>query len=131
VHAEFAWKNNTWLGAQPRGGVAIRDYDYLGTDVEFDLFSVSVTRNQGMILRKFLEEQIGKPYDFKAIVNMGLNPLSDDIVNGHIPKRWFCSELVAYAFEFAGKPILNCRLRKTDRITPRDLGLSMILNNEK
>ncbi|MBK5914573.1 YiiX/YebB-like N1pC/P60 family cysteine hydrolase [Rhodocyclus purpureus] len=59
------------------------------------------------------ESQIGKPYDFAAIVGFGLRRdwQEDD--------RWFCSELVAWAFQRAGQPLF--RAECMHRITPEHL----------
>lgn len=66
--------------------------------------------------------QIGKPYDFSAILGMALNR------NWRDEDRWFCSELVAAAFEHAGTPLLSTRQSVgVYRITPRDLLLSKSL----
>ena len=58
------------------------------------------------------ESQLGKPYDFTAIVGLGLHRdwQEDD--------RWFCSELVAWAFAEAGTPLFRT---EAWRITPQDI----------
>lgn len=57
--------------------------------------------------------QIGKPYDYAAIVGIGLHRdwQQDD--------RWFCSELVAQAFEQAGQPLFRGEVLR--RVTPQHL----------
>ena len=65
---------------------------------------------------RFLEAQVGKPYDWTAIVGMLLRRdwQEDD--------SWFCSELVATASVVAGVPII----RKTqNRVTPEDVWTSV------
>ena len=63
--------------------------------------------------------QNGKPYDFSAISGIAFDR------NWHADEKWFCSELVAVAFEKAGYPILSTRPSdEVFRITPRDLLLS-------
>ena len=59
------------------------------------------------------ESQLGKPYDFTAIVGLGLHRdwQEDD--------RWFCSELVAWAFEKAGEPLFRAEVLR--RVTPQHL----------
>lgn len=59
------------------------------------------------------ESQLGKPYDFTAIVGLGLHRdwQADD--------RWFCSELVAWAFEKAGEPLFRAEVLR--RVTPQHL----------
>jgi len=65
--------------------------------------------------------QIGKPYDWRAIVNFGFHR------DWRSPDSWFCSELVAWACEAAGYPLLN-PAEPHDRVTPRDLMLSPLLS---
>ena len=62
-------------------------------------------------------KQTGKSYDYSAIVGIALDRDWRD------PGRWFCSELVAMAFEQAAFPLLN-PAADVWRITPRDLLLS-------
>lgn len=59
------------------------------------------------------ESQLGKPYDFTAIVGLGLHRdwQEDD--------AWFCSELVAWAFEKAGEPLFRAEVLR--RVTPQHL----------
>jgi uncharacterized protein YycO len=64
--------------------------------------------------------QAGKSYDFSAIGGIALDR------NWRDSRRWFCSELLAAAFEAAGSPLLNPSANVW-RITPRDLLLSMQL----
>ncbi len=126
THAEFAWpldKANPpqWLGAQPKGGVAIRSADYLGA-VDSCVYGVSVTNSQFRNIGRYLQQQLGMAYDWKAIVNMG--KFDHDVLS---PDKWFCSELVFAAFAANGRDVLQAPLSQRDRITPRDLGLSMEL----
>jgi uncharacterized protein YycO len=63
--------------------------------------------------------QAGKPYDFSAIFGIALNR------DWHDESKWFCSELVAVAFEKVGHPLLSTRpSAQSYRLTPRDLLLS-------
>lgn len=57
--------------------------------------------------------QVGKPYDFTAVIGLGLHRdwQEDD--------AWFCSELVAWAFEQAGEPLF--RPEAVRRVTPQHL----------
>lgn len=57
--------------------------------------------------------QLGKPYDYSAIVGLWLHrDWQDD-------RRWFCSELVAWSFQQAGEPLF--RPDTLRRITPQHL----------
>jgi hypothetical protein len=57
--------------------------------------------------------QAGKPYDFSAICGIAFER------DWHDSRRWFCSELIAAAFEVVGSPLLNPSANLW-RITPRD-----------
>ena len=123
VHAEFHWPitdahPDAYFGAQPRGGVHARDWCYLG-NVAYDVYAVNLPPGRVRKLEKFLIAQTGKPYDVRAILNMGL--FDGDVTT---QKRWFCSELVFYALKHVGVELLRATKREADRITPRDLALS-------
>lgn len=62
--------------------------------------------------------QVGKPYDWKAILGIATNR------DWHCGDDYFCSELVAFAFEQTGNPLINPDT-VIWRITPRDLTLSL------
>ncbi|MDX1532664.1 MAG: hypothetical protein R3230_00500 [Nitrosopumilaceae archaeon] len=66
--------------------------------------------------KKFLDKQLGKPYDWLALVALPFRK------SWQSSKRWFCSELVSQALIHAG-----VREFKIDpwRITPRDLWLML------
>lgn len=57
--------------------------------------------------------QIGKPYDYTGVLGIGLHRdwQQDD--------RWFCSELVAWAFAQGGNPLFRHHANR--RVTPQDL----------
>lgn len=57
--------------------------------------------------------QIGKPYDYTAILGIGLQRdwQEDD--------AWFCSELIAWAFDAAGQPLFRPDCMR--RVTPQHL----------
>lgn len=57
--------------------------------------------------------QLGKPYDYTAILGLGLHrDWQDD-------DSWFCSELVAWAFQQAGEPLFRPEVMR--RVTPQHL----------
>lgn len=66
-----------------------------------------------------LFSQLGKPYDWGGVLGLGLRH------NWQDDNKWFCSELMAWAFMQAGAPLLNTE--DSYRITPRDLELSPLL----
>lgn len=57
--------------------------------------------------------QIGLPYDWRALFGFIVHRNWTD------PKRWFCSELVAGAFEEGGSPLV--RADAVSRVTPQVL----------
>lgn len=63
----------------------------------------------------FLKRQLGKPYDWMALVAL---PFRED---WHKSGKWFCSELVAEALRHGGRP-LNL---PSHRVTPRDLLMAL------
>ena len=66
--------------------------------------------------------QRGRPYDWTGVLGWGVRrPWQRQ-------DAWFCSELIAWAFEAAGQPLL--RAQDLWRITPRDLLLSPLLKTE-
>jgi len=65
-----------------------------------------------------MESQVGKPYDFGAIFGILLDRDWRDT------SKWFCSELVAWACEQAGTPLLNTNFQ-LNRVFPNLLGASL------
>ena len=57
--------------------------------------------------------QIGKPYDYTAILGLGLHR------DWQENDSWFCSELVAWGFNAAGHPLFRGECVR--RITPQHL----------
>ncbi|MHB8484226.1 MAG: hypothetical protein ACYDCM_00645 [Candidatus Acidiferrales bacterium] len=117
-HAEFIDVTaQVTLGARCAGGVKIRPCakDHYSRVEQF--IADGIMRAYAWALT-----QAGKPYDFSAITGIALDR------NLHDESRWFCSELVAVAFEKAGYPLLSTRPSAAPwRITPRDLLLSRSL----
>lgn len=57
--------------------------------------------------------QIGKPYDYTGVLGVGLHR------DWQQSDRWFCSELVAWAFSQGGSPLFRHHANR--RVTPQDL----------
>lgn len=57
--------------------------------------------------------QIGKPYDLRAVLGLALHR------NWQDSARWFCSELVAWAFDAGGSALF--RADAVQRVTPQHL----------
>ena len=118
THVDVVLDDGRLLGARINGGVQIRPRDYQKIlFVQRYRTTLSVAGEHDFHLA--LLEQIGKPYDWTAVLGLVMNR------NWRQTDRWFCSELVAWAFEKAGTPLL--RVDNNDKVTPRDLTTSLLL----
>lgn len=72
-----------------------------------DFYEVFTTPVQDDIIVSFLKSQLGKQYDYLAIARF----ITREAMPHWDKKKWFCSELVFYAFQQAGINLL-------DRIEP-------------
>jgi uncharacterized protein YycO len=77
--------------------------------------SIELAVPDEMALQAFLNRQVGKPYDWRALFAL---PFRKD---WHEPNKWFCSELVAAALEQGGRSLRV----KSSRVTPRDLWVAL------
>ena len=94
-----------------KGGVRmVRLKDFLAMWSETQCLDVYV-RDQAATIR-WLNQQLGKPYDFMAILALPFR------TTWQHPHKWFCSELVAKALAVGG--LREFAIEKF-RITPRDL----------
>lgn len=118
-HVEFAldtgflgalgWGGKSKSGIQFKGGVQLRPFDYNYTG-EFQAAEVDVPdENTKQQILKFAMSQIGKSYDWTAILGIGFHR------DWHENDSWFCSELIAEAFEQAKFPLIR---DSVNRITP-------------
>ena len=62
---------------------------------------------------KAARSQVGKPYDYTAILGLGLRR------DWQEEDAWFCSELVAWSFQHAGEPLFRAECLR--RVTPQHL----------
>ena len=113
----FNSEQNCYLSAQVKGGVAVRSTEGSKLTEKFSkrMFCTAPGIDEAYA---WAVTQIGKPYDWRAI--LGIAGGNDD---WHCGEDYFCSELVASAFEEIGKPLLNPDT-VVWRVTPRDLLLS-------
>jgi uncharacterized protein YycO len=118
-HVEFLLDDGTTLGAHASGGVRIRPADY-DKFTKIAVFEVRMTVEQKFQIMSFAQAQLGKAYDCEAIAGIVLHR------DWRASDKWFCSELVAAAFEQA-LPLLNVQ-ESVNRIVPRDLLLSLQLH---
>lgn len=101
------------VGGQP-AGVEVRPADY-ATFSLVTFFEIDTTPKQEKTFYKFLNAQLGKPYDTTAIWGF---------VTGRDwrePDSWICSELQAAALEAAG--IVKPLVVPTNKISPDSLAL--------
>ena len=106
-HVDFALPSGKFLGARLDGGVQIRPHDYIKPS---DFCYAYVTVEDPRRIYGWATSQIGKPYDWRAIA--GFLPRE----NWHDPGHWFCSELVAQAFQLKDEPIVD---RMASRVSPQ------------
>ena len=66
-------------------------------------------------IREFLIAQEGKKYDWLAVARFVTRR---KVAPHHAARRWFCSELAAAAFEWAGVPLL--------RMAPQEIAPGML-----
>lgn len=111
-HVDFVLEDGTLLGSDSNGGVKIREHDPSKKSKDFVVDAPYSVVERAMT-------QLGKKYDWKGIVGMGLRKRIES------KNKWFCSELIAWAFEQEGYPIVSTE--KHWRIAPRDLLLSPLL----
>lgn len=112
-HVAFVMEDGGMLGALSQGVcIQYKDDDAIYTQD----FVVNVPQFDWV----WLNAQIGKPYDWSAIYGMAFNR------DWHSENSWFCSELVAAAFEQSGYPLL--RIGQENRVTPRDISISPLLS---
>lgn len=111
-HCDFLLPTGHLFGAIPGVGVVVHTQ---GAEIRSAIYEIPV--EDGF---EYALEQMNKPYDFGAVLGLGLpfprNWQNDD--------RWFCSELVSASLLHAGCPIVSS---DAWGVTPRDLLLSPIL----
>lgn len=112
-HVALVRKDGRFLSAMPGIGVVIGPAPEAA---RIDLFEVDAIEAAVMWQAR---EQLGKPYDWTAVIGIGLHR------DWRETDSWFCSELLAWAFETAGHPLL--RTDHLNRITPGDLAMSPFL----
>jgi uncharacterized protein YycO len=117
-HIEFCdLSAGTTLGSRSIGGVKIRpsSKDHYTRVEQFVVDDYKIMQSA----YHWALGQIGKPYDFSAITGMVVDR------DWRNESKWFCSELIAAAFEAVDYPLLSTRPSVgVYRITPRDLLLS-------
>lgn len=116
THAEFIYvssKSGLWVTYGAReDGVHLRPADYCKPKRQ-EWFEFPGADKA--LLHAATQEN--SRYDFSAIFGLGIDRDWREV------GRWFCSELIAWAFEECGQPIFDPEV-KVWRVTPRDLLLA-------
>jgi len=115
-HVDVIMPDGSYVGARGSGGV-VRHQESQDASVK-QVLLVYVTQSVYDRFYSNIESQIGKPYDWEAILGHVFRKKWDDA------DAWFCSELVAWAFSEAGMPLIRAAKNK---VTPRDLTLSLFI----
>jgi uncharacterized protein YycO len=93
--------NKYWIDAYFTRGVKKLIYKPDQNGIEVDIYKVELkTENE---VRKFLSKQIGKNYDLRAVLNIGVCHKE----NRKLSNKWMCSELVYAALLKDGINIFN------------------------
>lgn len=117
-HCDLVTCTGTLIGAVAFSGV--KEYPFaerLAEATHTQLFEVDA---DAAALEAAARGQLGKGYDWLACLGVGLHR------DWRSPNRWFCSELIAWAFERAGQPLVN-PLVYINRVTPETLLRSPLL----
>lgn len=95
-HCELVLSDGTWISADPKAG-RVR-YTWQDISNDWDRVEIKVTERQELIIRAWLDAQIGKKYDWCGILLSQVFTLGTDN-----PVRYFCSELCVEALQRIGK----------------------------
>ena len=123
-HAAIRTKDGTVYEATAKHGV--RKLNHITEKEGFnkyiiDVYKVKTTAAQDKIIIKFLEEQLGKKYDFWMVAGFVIYSNRESRKSWG---KWFCSELVFAAFEKA-----KIKLLRTEpwKVAPEHLSWSYIV----
>jgi uncharacterized protein YycO len=117
-HAAWMRRDGSVIEAWHLGGVMhnASPFTLHGEDAHVDLFELKgLTGRQRDAVETFLQNQVGSGYDWFGVIRFMSG------VNRNNEARWFCSELVAEALQFAGRPVLQAEPWK---ISPSTLAWS-------
>lgn len=108
-----AWtgREGQLLGARFKGGVQIRPAGYLPS-ARATRFTIDCAPQQESLFYEFLFNQIGKPYDWRAILAFVVDR------DWRCPDAWYCSELFSAALEHCGR--IPRLFAPESRLTPND-----------
>lgn len=117
AHVDVVLPNGDIIGARLFGGVRIRRDSLSYSRVK--RYSVTVPESTAASIYGTLRAQVGAGYDWLGILSFPLR------LRWNRSDKWFCSELVAWAFYINGVQLVT--EPKFERLSPRDLRLSPIL----
>ena len=124
-HSSVLLNDGTIIEAWP-GGVRRRKnlLDKMNTNTVVDVFEVDTTPDQDKIIQEFLEKQMGKGYDYLAVIGFVLYTSHQGRIKY---ERWICSELIFDAFQKVSINLLD----RVDgwKISPTILSYSTLLKN--
>jgi uncharacterized protein YycO len=118
THVDYVLEDGQLLGARFPDGVQVRPSDYMKF-TRTERVDIVVPYFKETAFKTFIKEQVGKPYDWLAIISFSCIVACNR--NWRQEDAWFCSELIAAAFEYSG---ITRQLAPTiNRLTPRDIYL--------
>jgi uncharacterized protein YycO len=113
AHVELLFSDDVCISSVGTVGVLKRMQSSVIRPVsDYVVKEVTTTPEQEVIIRAFAERQVGKPYDWGAIIGLPFRGKWDS------DNKWFCSELCAAAFKEAGISLVD---ENVSRVTPRDI----------
>jgi len=105
THAAIVLNDGRIIEAYPSKGVRMRqDIADRMSNTTVDIFEIPTTPAQDEIIKDFLANQMGKKYDYIALIGFILYTTKE----GRKQRgKWICSELVFVAFQKAGINLLE------------------------
>lgn len=95
VHVDVVAANAQLYGAAPDGGTRYR-HASVNLHRHAENVTVDMTSLQYAKFWEFLAQQHGKPYDWMGLLGVAWRTKLQD------PDKWFCSELIQAALDYAG-----------------------------
>jgi len=114
-HVALLLPDGSVLDVEPGAGVS----EHATTRVADAIYAVDATAAAQDAALAWARTQFGARYDWPAVLGIALHR------DWRAPGAWACGELIARAFEVAGRPLLNAA--HVNRITPGDLAMSPLL----
>lgn len=121
-HAAWMCADGSVYEAWHKGGTQYSHNPFVlhGPEAVFDVFAFNaLTGRERKIIEAFLKSELGQPYDFRSVARFLTRRPGGD------PDAWFCSEYVAAAIEYAGRPLLNAN---PEQLAPGHLAWSKDLS---